>query len=163
MQGRRSDIEKEGTAFGVRQRRLRRRSRCRPSQEATCWCCSRCLKLIRCRIELFRRNINDTVSFQYKGRQYETFIREIITTGLDWYAVAFVVDSEKSESTIIIDRHDILDMKRVVPVGGDALSIKDIIRTLRNDPERTEQLKAIVIRTDIDDAKKLEMASALVA
>ena len=44
-----------------------------------------------------------------------------------------------------------------------ALSIKDIIRTLRNDPERTEQLKAIVIRTDIDDAKKLEMASALVA
>ena len=47
-------------------------------------------------------------------------------------------------------------------VGGDALSIKDIIRTLRNDPERTEQLKAIVIRTDIDDAKKLEMASALV-
>ena len=54
-------------------------------------------------------------------------------------------------------------MKRVVPVGGDALSIKDIIRTLRNDPERTEQLKAIVIRTDIDDAKKLEMASALVA
>ena len=64
---------------------------------------------------------------------------------------------------MIIDRHDILDMKRVVPVGGDALSIKDIIRTLRNDPERTEQLKAIVIRTDIDDAKKLELASALVA
>ena len=114
-------------------------------------------------IRLTRANINDTVSFQYKGRQYETFIREIITTGLDWYAVAFVVDSEKSESTIIIDRHDILDVKRVVPVGGDALSIKDIIRTLRNDPERTEQLKAIVIRTDIDDAKKLEMASALVA
>ena len=44
-------------------------------------------------------------------------------------------------------------VKRVVRVGGDALSIKDIIRALKNDPERTEQLKAIIMRTDIDDAK----------
>ena len=35
-------------------------------------------------------------------------------------------------------------------------------RTVKNDSERTEQLKAIIMRTDIDDAKKLEMASALV-
>ena len=76
--------------------------------------------------------------------------------------MAFVVESEKPESTIIIERHDILDMKRVMRVGGDALSIKDIIRALRNDPERTEQLKAILTRSDIQDAEKLEMASALV-
>ena len=113
-------------------------------------------------VKLTNANINDTICFQYKERQYEAFIREIITTGLDWYAVAFVVESEKPESTIIIERHDILDMKRVVRVGGDALSIKDIIRVLRNDPERTEQLKAILTRSDIQDAEKLEMASALV-
>ena len=53
-------------------------------------------------------------------------------------------------------------MKRVVRVGwrGCAVSIKDIIRALRNDPERTEQLKAILTRSDIQDAEKLEMASA---
>ena len=113
-------------------------------------------------VKLTNANINDTICFQYKERQYEAFVREIITTGLDWYAVAYVVESEKPESTIIIERHDILDMKRVVRVGGDALSIKDIIRALRNDPERTEQLKAILTRSDIQDAEKLEMASALV-
>ena len=47
---------------------------------------------------------------------------------------------------------------RTVHVKG----IKDIIRVLRNDPERTEQLKAILTRSDIQDAEKLEMASALV-
>ena len=114
-------------------------------------------------VKLTNANINDTICFQYKERQCEAFIREIITTGLDWYAVAFVVESEKSESTIIIERHNILDMKRVVRVGTDALSIKDIIRALvRNDPERTEQLKAILMRSDIQDAEKLELASALV-
>ena len=113
-------------------------------------------------VKLTNANINDTICFQYKERQYEAFVREIITTGLDWYAVAYVVESEKPESTIIIERHDILDMKRVVRVGGDALSIKDIIRALRNDPERTEQLKAILMRSDIQDAEKLELASALV-
>ena len=59
-------------------------------------------------VKLTNANINDTICFQYKERQYEAFIREIITTGLDWYAVAFVVESEKPESTIIIERHDIL-------------------------------------------------------
>ena len=76
-----------------------------------------------------------------------------------------VVESEKPESTIIIERHDFVDIKRVVRVGDDALSIKDIIRALRNDPvpERTEQLKAILMRSDIKgDAEKLELASALV-
>ena len=57
-----------------------------------------------------------------------------------------VVESEKPESTIIIERHDFVDIKRVVRVGDDALSIKDIIRALRNDPERTDQLKAILMR-----------------
>ena len=49
--------------------------------------------------------VQDSAGRVCKGRHHETFIREIITTGLDWYAVAFVVDSEKSESTTIIDRH----------------------------------------------------------
>ena len=62
----------------------------------------------------------------------------------------------------MVSFNDILDMKRVVRVGRDALSIKDIIRALRNDPERTDQLKAILMRSDIQDAEKLEMASALV-
>ena len=43
-----------------------------------------------------------------------------------------------------------------------ALSIKDIIRAPRNDPERTDQLKAILMRSDIQNAEKLELASALV-
>ena len=73
-----------------------------------------------------------------------------------------VVESEKPESTIIIERHDFVDIKRVVRVGDDALSIKDIIRALRNDPERTDQLKAILMRSDIQNAEKLELASALV-
>ena len=46
---------------------------------------------------------------------------------------------------------------------GFRFSIKDIIRELkRSGAYGTEQLKAIIMRTDIDDAKKLEMASALV-
>ena len=38
----------------------------------------------------------------------------------------------------------------------------DIIRVLRNDPERTEQLKAIFLMRSDKDAEKLELASALV-
>ena len=56
-------------------------------------------------------------------------------------------------------------MKRVVKVGPDAFSIKDIIRMVQQqgtDPAKTEQLKVIVRRTDISDAEKLEAASALV-
>ena len=53
-------------------------------------------------VKLDGANINDTIRFDYKGRQYEAFIREILPTGLDWYAVAFVVESEKPASTIII-------------------------------------------------------------
>ena len=72
----------------------------------------------------------------------------------------------RAPSSIIIasdTRHPLdMIMKRVVRVGTDAVSIKDIIRALRNDPERTDQLKAILMRSDIQDAEKLEMASALV-
>ena len=57
-------------------------------------------------VKLDGANINDTVRFQYKGRNYEAFIREILPTGLDWYAVAFVVESEKPSGTIIIEQHD---------------------------------------------------------
>ena len=54
-------------------------------------------------------------------------------------------------------------MKRVVRVGRDVRSAsKTSPRALRNDPERTEQLKAILMRSDIQDAEKLELASALV-
>lgn len=115
-------------------------------------------------VKLDGANINDTIRFDYKGRQYEAFIREILPTGLDWYAVAFVVESEKPASTIIIEHHDFVDMKRVVKVGPDAFSIKDIIRMVQQqkDPSKTEQLKTIVCRTDVSDAEKLELASALV-
>ena len=117
-------------------------------------------------VKLEGANINDTIRFEYKGRQYvyEAFIREILPTGLDWYAVAFVVESEKPASTIIIERHDFVDMKRVVKIGPDAFSIKDIIRMVQQqkDPAKTDQLKTIVRRADISDAEKLELASALV-
>tara|TARA_B110001452_G_scaffold233790_1_gene211765 strand:- start:6 stop:173 length:168 start_codon:yes stop_codon:yes gene_type:complete len=55
-------------------------------------------------------------------------------------------------------------MKRVVKIGPDAFSIKDIIRMVQQqqDSAKTDQLKTIVQRTDISDAKKLELASALV-
>ena len=33
---------------------------------------------------------------------------------------------------------------------------------LRNDAEKTQILKEIMLRSDIDDAKKLELAAALV-
>ena len=82
-------------------------------------------------VKLDGANINDTIRFDYKGRQYEAFIREILPTGLDWYAVAFVVESEKPASTIIIKQHDFVDMKRVVKIGPDAFSIKDIIRMVQ--------------------------------
>ena len=115
-------------------------------------------------VKLKGANINDTIRFQYKGREYESFIREILPTGLDWYAVAYVVESEKPDSIIVIDRHDFVDMKRVVTVGADAYSIKDIIRLVQqqNDSAKTDELKAIIRRADITDVKKLELASALV-
>ena len=79
--------------------------------------------------------------------------------------MAFVVESEKPASTIIIERHDFVDMKRVVKIGPDAFSIKDIIPRMvqqQKDPAKTDQLKTIVQRKDISDAEKLELASALV-
>ena len=114
-------------------------------------------------VKLAGANINDTIRFKYKGREYEAFIRAILPTGLDWYAVAFVVESEKPASTIIIETHEFVDMKRVMKVGRDAFSIKDIIRMVRQqaDPAKTEQLKVIVRRADISDAEKLTLASAL--
>lgn len=115
-------------------------------------------------VKLEGANINDTIRFQYKSREYETFIREIFPTGLDWYAVAYVVESEKPDSIIIIERHDFVDMKRVVTVGADAYSIKEIIRLVQQqkDSAKTDELKAIIRRADITDVKKLELASALV-
>jgi hypothetical protein len=115
-------------------------------------------------VKLEGANINDTIRFQYKDREYETFIREILPVGLDWYAVAYVVESEKPDNTIIIERHDFVDMKRVVTVGNDAYSIKEIIRLVQQqrDSAKTDKLKAIIRRADITDVEKLEIASALV-
>ena len=115
-------------------------------------------------VKLEGANINDTIRFEYKGREYEAFIREILPIGLDWFAVAFVVESEKPATPIIIQRHDFVDMKRVVKIGPDAFSIKDIIRMVQQqkDPTKVDQLKTIVMRKDISDAEKLELASALV-
>ena len=58
--------------------------------------------------------------------------------------------------------HSFVDMKRVAKVGKDAFSLRDIVRMLRNDAEKTQSLKEIMLRSDIDDAKKLELAAALV-
>ena len=115
-------------------------------------------------VKLEDANINDTIRFEYKGRQYEAFIREILPIGMDWFAVGFVVESEKPATPIIIQSHDFVDMKRVVKIGPDAFSIKDIIRMVQQqkDPAKTDQLKTIVRRADISDAEKLELASALV-
>lgn len=52
--------------------------------------------------------------------------------------------------------------RRVTKVAADALSIKDIIRLLRNDDAKTTRLKAILLRCDITDAEKLAEAAALV-
>ena len=78
--------------------------------------------------------------------------------------VVFFGSSNESFSTIIIEHHDFVDMKRVVKVGPDAFSIKDIIRMVQQqkDPTKKDQLKTIVMRKDISDAEKLELASALV-
>ena len=75
----------------------------------------------------------------------------IIETGID----------VPSANTIIIEHHDFVDMKRVVTVGTDAYSIKDIIRLVQqqNDSAETEKLKAIIRRADITDAKKLDLAN----
>eukprot|EP00966_Prymnesium_polylepis_P305371 7056535-Prymnesium_polylepis.1 len=115
-------------------------------------------------VKLEDASINDTIRFEYKGRQYEAFIREILPIGMDWFAVGFVVESEKPATPIVIQRHDFVDMKRVVKIGPDAFSIKDIIRMVQQqkDPANTDQLKTIVRRADISDAEKLELASALV-
>ena len=112
-------------------------------------------------VKLQDASINDTIRFEYKGRRYEAFIREMIPVGLDWYAVSHVVESEKQQSPIIIDEHTFVDMKRVVKVGGDAFSIKDIIRMLRGNTGKTERLKSIMLRNDIPDEEKLRLASAL--
>ena len=45
-------------------------------------------------------------------------------------------------------------------VGADAFSIKDIIRMVRNDSAKTDQLKIIMLRRDISDAEKLKLATA---
>ena len=47
--------------------------------------------------------------------------------------------------------------------GSDAFSIKDIIRLVqqKKDPEKTDQLKAIMLQTGVSDAEKLELASTL--
>ena len=74
-------------------------------------------------------------------------------------AVAARADPSDKE----VQRQRALVLKKgALPAQGDALSIKDIIRALRNDPERTDQLKAILMRSDIQNAEKLELASALV-
>ena len=113
-------------------------------------------------VKLDKANINDTISFKYADRRYEAFIREIVPVGLDWFAVAFVVESSPPEKPIIIHEHAIVNMKRVIRVGADAFSIKDIVRMVRGDPEKTEKLKEIVMDASIDNAEKLKRASALV-
>lgn len=106
-------------------------------------------------------NIDDTIRFEYKGQQYEAFIRETMFTGLDWYAVAYVVESEKPTNVIIVDSHTFVDIKRVAKVGNDAVSIKDIIRLVRDDASKTTKLKEIMLRRDISDAEKLQLATEL--
>lgn len=113
-------------------------------------------------VKLDKANINDTISFKYADRRYEAFIREIVPVGLDWFAVAFVVQRSPPDKPIIIHEHTIVNTERVIRVGDDALSMKDIVRMFRGDPERTEKLKEIVMDASIDNAEKLKRASALV-
>jgi hypothetical protein len=113
-------------------------------------------------VKLDKANINDTISFTYGNRHYEVFIREIVPVGLDWFAVAFVEVSSPPEKPIVINEHTIVDMKRVVRVGTDAFSMKDIVRMVRGDSEKTDKLKEILTDASIDNAEKLKRASALV-
>ena len=64
-----------------------------------------------------------------------------------------------------------MDMKRVVKIGPDAFSIKDIIRMVQQQKDPSSQDRAAQDErdrapyargTDISDAEKLELASALV-
>ena len=98
----------------------------------------------------------------YADRRCEAFIRDIVPVGLDWFAVAFVVESSPPDKPIVINEHMIVNMKRVIRVGADTLSMKDIVRMVRGDPEKTEKLKEIVTDASIDNAEKLKRASALV-
>ena len=81
---------------------------------------------------------------------------------LDWFAVAFVQESSPPDKPIVINEHTIVDMRRVVRVGADAFSMKDIVRMVRGDSEKTEKLKEILTDASIDNAEKLKRASALV-
>ena len=63
---------------------------------------------------------------------------------------------------IVINEHTIVDMRRVVRVGADAFSMKDIVRMVRGDSEKTEKLKEILTDASIDNAEKLKRASTLV-
>lgn len=113
-------------------------------------------------VKLDKANINDTISFKYADRRYEAFIREIVPVGLDWFAVAFVVESSPPDKPIVINEHTIVNTKRVIRVGADAFSMKDIVRMVRGDPEKTDKLKEIVMDASIDNAEKLKRASSLV-
>ena len=53
-------------------------------------------------VKLDKANINDTISFKYADRRYEAFIREMVPVGLDWFAVAFVVESSPPEKPISV-------------------------------------------------------------
>ena len=111
-------------------------------------------------VKLKEANITDTIRFEYKGRRYEAFIREMVPVGLDWYAVAYVVEKEKPECTFIIEEHTFVDMKRVMKVGADAFSIKHIVRMVSGDTEKTKHVKSIMLQQDISDAEKLRLAAA---
>ena len=113
-------------------------------------------------VKLDEANINDTISFTYGGRHYEVFIREIVPVGPDWFAVAFVKVSSPPDKPIVINEHTIVDMKRAVSVGTDAFSMKDIVRMVRGDSEKTDKLREILTDASTDNAEKLKRASALV-
>ena len=89
----------------------------------------------------------------------------MIPPGFDWYAVAYVLHgcANKPTDTIVIETHSLISMKCVVEVGADSLSIKDIVRLVRHDADKKEKLKQIVLRSDIDAAEKLKLASALLS
>ena len=54
-------------------------------------------------VKLYEASRNDTIIFKYKDRNYDVYISEILPIGLDWYAVAFVAESSRTTSTIIIE------------------------------------------------------------
>jgi hypothetical protein len=115
-------------------------------------------------VKLSHATVGDTITFGYKKRTYEVFLSEKSVfrhQSGDLFAVTFVVD-KAADAPILIGEHEMLKMQRATKVDERALSIKDIVRMVRDDSEKTTKLKRILSDATTDDAEKQKLAAELV-